>query len=292
MQKKKVILIFLGILAMLNILAWIAVLDLSGQKFLEVTFFDVGQGDSSFIETPNGFQILIDGGPSSKVLEKLGKKMPFWDRSIDLIISSHPDPDHLLGLIDVSKNYKVGAVVTNGTVSSRPEFLEFKNLLEKNKVPLIVLKKNNQILIGENLYFKILAPLEDFEGREVADFNSSSIVAKMGYYKSAFLFMGDTPKSVEEDLVLEDGALLDSDVLKVAHHGSKTAKSEIFYETVSPKFAIIQVGLNNQYGHPHQEVLEALAKYGIYTMRTDQEGDIKIISDGENLKILSNNKTF
>lgn len=103
---------------------------------------------------------------------------------------------------------------------------------------------------------------------------------------SSFIFTGDTPKSIEEKLVKE-GADLDSDVLKVAHHGSKTAKSDMFIEAVSPEIAVIEVGLNNQYGHPHQETLESLEKYGINTLRTDEDGDIKIFSDGKNLKLIT-----
>lgn len=294
--------VVIGILFLFNFLAWSAVYDLNRPDFLEINFFDVGQGDSTFIETPEGYQILIDGGPSSKVLEKLGAEMPFWDRTIDLIISSHPDPDHLLGLIDVLKNYKVGMVLTNGTVSSRPEFSEFKNQISKNKVSYITIRKNQKIIVGKNLSFEILAPLEDFEGREVSDFNTSSIVARMVYGNNAFLFTGDTSKSIEEKLT-EENIDLNADVLKVAHHGSKTAENEDFIKAVNPEIAVIQVGLNNQYGHPHQEILDLLNKYGIRTLstsssrtlnstefkilRTDKDGDIKILSDGENLKVIT-----
>jgi len=261
---------------------------LNQPDFLEVNFFDVGQGDSSFIESPGGYQVLIDGGPSSRILEKLGEEMPFWDKTIDLIILSHPDPDHLSGLIDVLKNYKIGLIATNGTVSSRPEFKEFENLILKNKISYITIKKNQRILIGKNISFEILAPLEDFEGREVSDFNSSSIVARMVYDKNAFLFTDDTTKSIEKKLA-EENIDLSADVLKVAHHGSKTAESEIFLNAVNPKIAVIQVGLNNQYGHPNQEVLDLLNKYGIKIFRTDKDGDIKIFSDGENLKFITQN---
>lgn len=283
-QRQKIKLGIIGILFIFNTLAWSVVYDLSQPRLLEVTFFDIGQGDSSFIESPGDYQILIDGGPSSRILEKLGEEMPFYDKSIDLIILSHPDPDHLSGLIEVLKNYKIGLIVANGTVSSKPEFKEFENLISKNKISYVTIKKNQRILIGKNLSFEILAPLEDFEGREVSDFNSSSIVARMVYDKNAFLFTGDTTKSIENKL-MEEGINLNADVLKVAHHGSKTAESEIFLNAVNPKIAVIQVGLNNQYGHPNQEVLDLLNKYGITILRTDQRGDIKIISDGKTFNV-------
>lgn len=283
-KNKKALLIFFGVLFISNVLIWSIVLKINGSEIIEVNFFDVGQGDSVFIEIAEGYQILIDGGPSSAVLEKLGNEMPFWDRSIDLVISSHPDPDHLLGLIDVLKKYDVGLVVTNGTLSSKPEFLEFQNQISKNKINTAVIKKDQKILIGKNLYFETLGPLEDFEGKEVTDFNGSSIIVRMVYFRASFLFTGDTTKSIEESLI-KGGVNLSSDVLKVAHHGSKTAESEIFFSAVNPEFAVISVGKDNQYGHPNSEVLESLEKFGIKVLRTDIEGDIKIISDGKNLKI-------
>ena len=127
----------LGILICLNILAWIAVVDLNRPQSLEVTFFDVGQGDAIFIETPERHQILIDGGPSSKILEKLGKEMPFYDRSIDLIILTHPDPDHLNGLVDVLKSYKVGLIGFNGAKGTNPAFSEFEKQILNNKIPVV-----------------------------------------------------------------------------------------------------------------------------------------------------------
>ncbi len=279
-KKKKLILLSLGVLFIANILVWSIVLELNKSKFLEVNFFNVGQGDSIFIQTPKRTQILIDGGPSSKVLEKLGKEMPFYDRSINFVISSHPDPDHLLGLIDVLKRYKVDLFGFNGTKSSKPEFQVWEEQISKNKIPLIILKKGQRVSVGDNLYFEILAPLENFEGREVSDFNTSSIVARMVYGNTSFLFTGDATKSIEKELINE-GISLDSDVLKVGHHGSRTSTIENFLEAVKPGIAIIQVGKDNQYSHPHPEVLANLEKFGIKIFRTDKNGDIKIISNGK-----------
>jgi len=125
----------LGVLFFLNILAWIAVYDLVKPQFLEVNFFDVGQGDAIFIETPQRHQILIDGGPSSKILEKLSKEIPFWDRSIDFVILTHPDRDHLIGLIEVLKKYKVEKILLTGILKNTTEFLELKKEIEKDYNP-------------------------------------------------------------------------------------------------------------------------------------------------------------
>lgn len=295
----KIILVIFGFLLVANILAWFVVFDLSKPRFLEVIFFDIGQGDAIFIQTPKRTQILIDGGPSSRIIQKLGETMPFYDRSIDFIISTHPDADHLLGLVDVLKRYKVNFVGTNGTKSSRPEFQEFESQILEKKISLKALERGQRISIGKDVYFDILAPLEDFKGREVSDFNTSSIVLKMVYGKNSFLFTADAPKTIEEGLI-RTGANLDSDILKVSHHGSKTATTDIFLEKVSPEIAVIQVGGDqmakgkdcdnkerNRYGHPHCEVLERLEKYGIKIFRTDVDGDIKVISDGQDFKIKS-----
>jgi len=267
------------ILLGLNILAWTGVYELSKPKVLTVDFFDVGQGDSIFIETPQRHQILIDGGPSSKVLSKLSENMPFWDRTIDLVILTHPDPDHLNGLVDVLKSYKVGLVAFNGAEGEVVAFSEFKNEIAKKHIPTVVLFSGKKILIGNKICLNILAPFENFEGKKVKDFNSSSIVAKLVYGESKFLFTGDAPKSIEDELV-EKNINLSANVLKVGHHGSRTSTGEIFLQKISPQYAVISVGKNNSYGHPHQEVLERLEKYGIKIFRTDFNGDIKFISNG------------
>ena len=267
----------------LNILAWLAVYELNRPKLLEVNFFDVGQGDAIFIETPRLHQILIDGGPSTKVLEKLGKNMPFWDRTIDLVILTHPDPDHLNGLVEVLRNYEIGMVAFNGAKGTNPAFAEFENEISRKQIPTAILFKGKRILVENKIYLEILAPLESFEGEEVKDFNSSSIVAKLIYGQNGFLFTGDTTRSIEKELA-ESNINLASDVLKVAHHGSRTSSSEIFLEKVFPQIAVISVGKDNSYGHPHQEVLDVLKKYA-KILRTDLEGDIKILCDSQSLKL-------
>ena len=267
-----------------NILAWTTVYDLNKPELLEVNFFDVGQGDAIFVETPGFRQILIDGGPDSTILEKLSREMPFWDRTIDLIILTHPDPDHLNGLIQVLKSYKVNLVGFNGAKGDNPSFSEWQKLITENKIPLTVLSKGKRIWLTKEIFLDVLSPKESFEGREIKDFNSSSIVARLVYNENEYFFTGDAPKSIEKELI-ESGVNLESDVLKVAHHGSKTSTTEEFLEKVKPEIAVISVGENNRYQHPHQEVLETLAKYGIRTLRTDLDNDIKIISDGTNYAI-------
>ncbi|PIW91855.1 MAG: hypothetical protein COY73_01825 [Candidatus Nealsonbacteria bacterium CG_4_10_14_0_8_um_filter_37_14] len=293
-DSKKIILVIFGILIGLNILAWLAVYDLSKSQFLEVNFFDVGQGDSIFIETPQRHQILIDGGPDETILEKLGREMPFWDRTIDLIILTHPEHDHLAGLIEVLKRYKVENILWTGVSRTTSEYKEWQRALQKEQdkeEAKIYIAKSGQTIIypgwlpgvlpgshpGGKLFLDTLYPFENLEGQEVENNNNTSIVTRLVFDKISFLFTGDAYQSVERKLI-KRGAEIDSDVLKVGHHGSKTSSAKEFIEAVSPETAVIQCGKNNSYGHPHPQTLENLA--GIQIFRTDLDGDIKIISDG------------
>jgi competence protein ComEC len=273
----------LGILFIANILAWNTVYELSQPQLLEVSFFDVGQGDSIFIETPQGHQVLIDGGPGSIVLEKLGEEMPYWDRDIDLIILTHPEHDHIFGLIEVLKNYEVENVLWTGIKRNTQEYGEWIECLEKEGAEIIIAEKGQKIIMGD-VYFEIVHPFENLEGQEIKSVNNSSVVGRLIFKDSSFLFTGDIFKSIEKDII-ESGVDIESDVLKVGHHGSKTSSREEFVSAVSPGIAVIQVGENNSYGHPSQETLDTLENYGIKILRTDINGDIKIISDGLNYNL-------
>jgi competence protein ComEC len=283
-ENEKFVLFILGFLFLANFFSWIIVFDLKSHRFLKVNFFDVGQGDAIFIETPTRHQILIDGGPSSKIIEKLAKEIPFWDRSIDLIILTHPEKDHITGLLEVLKRYRVENVLWTGIVRDIPEYKEWVNLIEKEKANLKIAKAGQKISCKNCQWeIEIFYPFESLEGEEFEDSNNTSIVNKLIFGKSSFLFTGDIYKDVEESLTLTSFDLR-SNVLKVAHHGAKTSSSQKFLEKVSPDVAIISVG-ENKYGHPNKETLEILEKYGIRVLRTDREGDIKVFSDGNVIKI-------
>jgi competence protein ComEC len=294
-RKEKFVLFILGILFFLNILAWWIVFDLSRPQFLEVNFFDVGQGDAIFIQTPQRHQILIDGGPDLKILEKLAKEMPFWDRSIDLIILTHPERDHLVGLIEVLKSYDVENIFWNGVKRDIPEFKEWEEAIKNEKAKVFIAKAGQKVIF-QNGKIEILFPFESLENQIFENSNDTSIVAKLIFNKKSFLFTSDISSSVENDLI-NHYQNLKSNVLKVAHHGSKTSNSVEFLEKVLPDIAVISVGKKddskpdcdnkerNPYGHPNCEVLERLKNFGTNILRTDEDGDIKIISDGEAIKI-------
>jgi len=279
---KNFIYFILALLICFNILAWQAVSDLNKPQLLEVIFLDIGQGDAIFIETPQQHQILIDGGPSSKILEKLGKNLPFWDRTIDLVILTHPEKDHLSGLIEVLKRYKIENILWTGIKRDTPEYNEWLKLIKKEGAKIFIAKAGQKIVAQKSI-FQILNPSENLEGETIKNSNDTSIVIKLVFGENSFLFTGDISKSVEKKF-LNEKVDIDSDVLKVGHHGSKTSSSEDFLAVVSPIISVISSGKNNSYGHPHQEVLDTLGRYG-RILRTDLDGDIKIISNGENYAI-------
>ena len=275
--------IFLIFLFCANIFAWSVVYDLNQVCPLRVNFFDIGQGDSIFIQTPNDYQILIDGGPTDAVLEKLGNVMSFWDKSIDVIVLTHPDHDHIAGLIEVLKKYKIDFVIWGGTSKETGEFDEWKRLLQEKSIKSEIVFSGYQISTPM-VSFDVLYPFESLENMETKNTNNSSIVIRTVFEDISFLLTGDIYDSVEKE-ILERGSLISSNVLKIAHHGSKTSSSEEFINMVNPTLAVISVGENNSYDHPHFTVLELLDKYDISILRTDLIGDIRIISDGENIKI-------
>lgn len=284
-MNKRFVFVILGILFCLNVLAWLAVFELSQSRFLEVIFFDVGQGDSIFIETPQRHQILIDGGPGSIILEKLAEEMPFWDRTIDLVILTHPEHDHMAGLIEVLKSYEVENILWTGVLRKTAEFEQWQKLI-KEEGANIYTAKAGQLIEGNRISLNILWPQESLEDKEISNTNNSSVAVKLSFGENSFLFTGDIYKEIEGEL-LGQAEQLDVDVLKVSHHGSKTSSNETFIEKASPRIAVIQCGKDNSYGHPHAETLEVLEKYGIDILRTDLKGNIKITSDGQDL-ILAN----
>jgi len=280
----------LGVLFSLNILAWIAVYGLSKPQLLAVNFFDVGQGDAIFIVSSQGHQILIDGGPGPAILEKLAAEMPFYDRSLDLIILTHPERDHISGLIEVLKRYEIENILWTGVIRNSSEYEEWIKLIREEKAKIFIAKFGQKIICLGNHpeqkgeFMEILYPLESLEGRKFENnYNDTSIVIKLVFNKDTFLFTGDISSKIEEDLKLAN-LPLKADILKVAHHGSKYSSSDYFLESVLPEIAVIQVG-ENSYGHPTEEALRRLEKFGIKILRTDLDGDIKIVSDGKNYEI-------
>jgi len=251
---------------------------------LEVVFLDVGQGDSILI-SEGSQQLLIDGGKDGKLLlEKLGKYIPFWDRNIETIIETHPDQDHIGGLIDVLKLYGVNSILETKMQSDSQTFKKLEDEILKNKIEKIEAKKGVTIKFVSGAVAEVLYPFESVTDVNGGDTNMYSVVVKLTVGDNKFLFTGDFP-TTQENILLESGTDVKVNFLKVAHHGSKYATSNAFLDVVSPSDAIISVAKNNSYGHPNQEVLQRLLQHRVNILRTDEVGDI--VYKCQNLKCVT-----
>jgi competence protein ComEC len=254
----------------------------SRDNLLTVAFLDIGQGDSIYIEAPNGNQVIFDGGPNGKLLAELGKILPFYDRSIDMLVVTNPDKDHYGGFIDLLRSYRVDKVLEPGTKSSTETYRMLKASIKAHNIPNILARRGMKIILDDDPYIHIdvLFPDRDVSGMKT---NPGSIVAKLVYGNTSVMLTGDSPQEIESYLTAIDGKNLRSDVLKVGHHGSRTSTGVAFLGFVAPTYAVISDGKGNTYGHPHKETLDNLAKFNVKVLRTDELGTVLMKSDGENI---------
>jgi competence protein ComEC len=270
MQRRKLVYGILATLLALSLLIGIIVYFSNRNNIAKIIFLDVGQGDAILI-SKGSQQVLIDGGKDGKIiLEKLGRHIPFWDRNIEVIIATHPDQDHIGGLVDVLGAYNVKTLLKTNAGSDSQTYQAFKSAFENEGLDLIEAKSGLNISFPSGESLEIIYPTSSLAESDTGG-NDSSVVAKFITGKDTFLFTGDIPQSVEEQ-ILSGG--IDADFLKVAHHGSKYSTGDKFLEAVSPAEAVISVGKKNSYGHPSPETLVRLQKGGAKIYRTDEMGDI------------------
>ncbi|MBI2063465.1 MAG: MBL fold metallo-hydrolase [Candidatus Yanofskybacteria bacterium] len=252
---------------------------------LHVYFLNVGQGDAELIDF-NGKQILIDGGPDSKILQELGRVMPFYDHSIDLVVLTHPHADHVTGLVEVLKRYEVEQIVENYTPYNTAEYAEWNKA--KSSVATIQAQAGQTIDLGDGAALTVLYPADPKSDDEefLKNPHDGMVVLRLDYGDDGVLFMGDAEAKTEYKL-LDGSASLSAQFLKIGHHGSKTSTMDNFLKAVNPVLAFIGVGAKNRYGHPHPTVLERLENYGIKYYRTDIDGAVELILDGQNYKIVN-----
>lgn len=280
MNKKFFSIYVCSICAIICVLIWYGVYYVESRRNLVIHFFDVGQGDGIFFELPKSVYVLIDGGPGNGMLSKLGSVMPFWDRTIDLVVLTHPHADHVDGLIDVVKRYDVGMVIESGSFYPTPDYNEWNKLVKQKKIPVIYAHKGQYVTLSEIATFHILSPQKEVKDMRFTNIHDSMVVSKLVYGSTTILFTGDAEKIIEYNLI-SSGASLAADILKVGHHGSKTSTTQGFLDAVRPRFAVISVGRKNNYGHPHTDVLDRINAAGIDLFRTDMHGGVEFMSDGE-----------
>lgn len=276
-------LLYLGVLVLVvaNGTVWFIVAQ-SSSKTLTVTFLDVGQGDAIFIESPTGAQMLIDGGPDRGLLRPLSRAAGILDRSIDVVIATHPDKDHIAGLVDVFKRYSIQKYINSGLTGDTSYALALKAAAETEKgITSIQAKRGTRIHLGGGVYADVLYPDRSMEGAET---NAASVIVRVVYGSTEFLLSGDAPDEVENYLVSIDGVRLKSDVLKAGHHGSNTSTSAAWLAAVDPGYVVVSAGKDNSYGHPHEEVVSRIGASGAKMLSTASEGTITFESDGVTLK--------
>lgn len=268
------------LLAISTVFIWSVVLAYQDNN-LYVYFLDIGQGDSAYIRTPQKHDIVIDGGPDNLVLSRIGKYMPFYDRKIELMILTHPHEDHINGLIEIVKRYNVEQILYSDAEYDSAAYYEWNRLIAQKNISKVEAIIDQKIKMGD-VIFDVFYPDIDMTGTSIKNINNASVVGQLVYGETKILFTGDAEKEVEKKLVENIGSDLDSDILKVGHHGSKSSSIEKFIELVSPEVSIISAGANNKYKHPHKETLMTLEEGNSKIYRTDYHGDIKCWSDGYN----------
>ncbi|MFQ6000577.1 MAG: DNA internalization-related competence protein ComEC/Rec2, partial [Anaerolineae bacterium] len=266
----------LGTLTIGALLVWLALFTLPDGR-LHVSFLDVGQGDSILIESPSGHQILVDGGPSpAAVTFALGKGLPFWDRSLDLVVLTHPQEDHLAGLIGVFERYGVGEFLYPGQSCVTEICRTLWESIEERGVAHREVEAGIRIELGDGVVMEVLHPPQRLLAGTGSDVNNNSVVLKVTMGRASLLLTGDIEEEGERAL-LASGQPLRSLVLKAPHHGAATSLTPPFLREVSPQLVIISVG-ENKFGHPAPETLARLSD--LTTLRTDEEGTIEVVTDG------------
>lgn len=258
---------------------------LEDQK-LHMTVCDVGQGDAIHIRTPNGMDMLYDGGPDEKVLDCLFGAMPFWDRKIELVILSHPHADHLNGLIDVLRSYKVERFVTEELANTTDGYSELEKMVRSEGISMEFVVKGDKIRTNDGVVLNVLSPTKEYlsisstNGKYISKSGEfANLIIHVVYKEFDVLLTGDSQAERVNDAIL--GTLGEIEVLQVPHHGSRSGLKPEILDVLSPELTFISVGIMNDYGHPHPSILQMLSREGVTIHRTDKDGTLKLKSDGK-----------
>ncbi len=284
LSRRRLLLGFLGALFILTAAIWSAVYSDTRTATGVLTFamLDVGQGDSLYIEGPTGIQVLVDGGPNNAVLTQLPTVMPLLDRSIDAVIETHPDADHIGGLVDVLRRYTVGAFIEPGITKHNATNDTLETEGQHEGALHYDARRGMWLDLGGGAHLDILYPDWDVTNMDLKQDNEGGIVAHLVYGNTSVLLTADTGFAVEEHLMrIASSSELQSTILKIAHHGSRFSSEPSFVAEVAPHVALISVGARNTYGHPTPQTLSTLESLNIPVLRTDQEGTIVYKSDGK-----------
>ena len=254
-------------------------IDKSTDKMpLKIEMLDIGQGDATLIQTRSQ-TIMIDIGDVDKRDDLINLLKARNIKTIDKLIITHPHADHIGGAYALFKNFEVKAVYDNGQPTTTKTYRTYLKLIEANNIKYQQITAGDQLDFGDGVIFKVLSPTKQMIEAE-DDLNNNSIVGQLKYKDFTMLFTGDVEKEAESSMVKTYGNQLASLVLKSPHHGSRTSSSSAFLKAVQPQTVLISVGVGNEYGHPHKQVLDRYEDNNITVYRTDKNGSISIFSDG------------
>ncbi|HEK4841201.1 TPA: MBL fold metallo-hydrolase [Clostridioides difficile] len=262
--------IFLSILIIISLL-----IGCDKKSLLSIHMIDVGQGDSILVQTPTNKNILIDGGDEDSeniIISYLGQKRI---KTIDIIIATHPDSDHIGSLDNIIKKFNVNSIYMPEQSTDSEAYQNLINSCTDKNLSIQHLYKNDVLNIDNNINIYVLSPSYIQE-----ESNLNSIVFKLTFNDNSFLFMGDAEEENEKE-ILHSFKLNNINFIKIGHHGSNSSSSLEFIKKISPDIAAISCGYKNQYGHPHREVINNLKQNHVSIYRTDRIGDIVFYSDGE-----------
>jgi competence protein ComEC len=248
-----------------------------------VAFLDVGEGNATLIRTAQGQTILVDGGPSPAALaEGLGRQLPFWQRTVDLVVLSHADEDHLLGLVDLGARYRIGQVMESGRPGGSPGYARWSAQLDAAGVPRGTAIAGQRVPLGEGAWLEVVTSGGEAGGQTAA--NPSGVVLRLVVGSVTFFLPGDAEAEVQRWL-LASGRPVATTVLEAPHHGSRAGLDAEFLRRAAPGLAVISVGADNRFGHPAPETLEMLR--GIPVYRTDVHGTVEVVTDGVEVTVLT-----
>ena len=275
-----------GLVVSLAALAWTAALTLPDQ-LLHVAFVDVGQGDGAFMTTPSGRQVVVDGGADPLAMVRaLAARMPPGDRTVDIVVLTHPHTDHVSGLLEVMRRYEVALVLERQIAYDSPPHQAWRRLVERSAARVVQAEARQVISMGDGVTLRVVSPPVRLLQGTASDVDNTSVVLRVEYGDVSFLLTGDMFEEGEAALV-ESGAPIDSDVLKVGHHGSRNSSSREFLDAVTPAVAIISAGQDNRFGHPHSESLLTLQQHVAEELLflTSERGTVEFVTDGHRLEV-------
>lgn len=278
--------ICLALLALATIFIWLQIFSAPKQGELMVAVLDIGQGDAIYIKSPTGVEVLIDGGPDSSLLRELPKVMTYGDRTIDAVIATHPDADHIGGFVDLVPRYTVKNFIEPGIPKNSATSNKLEEEVDAAHIARATAYRGMWLDLGGGAHLDILFPDFDVSTLPESKSNNGCVVAHLVYKKVSALFACDAPFEVEDHLLaISTSTDLKSDILKVGHHGSKYSSGNEFLDAVGAAFAAISVGAKNRYGHPTDEALGRLQAHGAKIYRTDEVGTVVFVSNGNEFNI-------